>query len=72
MLIVCMPMIKLSYIRAEYKHRKPISLLHRILLQILITSLEGTKQRKDTILPQADGQGFARLEEVFIKVFLIL
>jgi hypothetical protein len=49
-----------------------MSLLHRILLQILITSLEGTKQRKDTILPQTDGQGFARLEEVFIKVFLIL
>jgi hypothetical protein len=36
----------LSYIRPECKHRKPMSLLHHILLQILITSPEETKQRK--------------------------
>jgi hypothetical protein len=45
MLIVCMPRIKLSYIRSEYKHRIPMSLLYRILLQKFITSPERTKQR---------------------------
>jgi hypothetical protein len=45
MLIVCMPRIKLSYIRSECKHRIPMSLLYRILLQKLITSPERTKQR---------------------------
>jgi hypothetical protein len=45
MLIVCIPRIKLSYIRSECKHRIPMSLLYRILLQKFITSLERTKQR---------------------------
>jgi hypothetical protein len=45
MLLVCMPRIRLSYIWPECKHRKPISLLHRILLQILITSPEFTEFR---------------------------
>jgi hypothetical protein len=35
-----MPRIKLSYIRLECKHRIPMSLLYRILLQKLITSPE--------------------------------
>jgi hypothetical protein len=43
MLIICMPRIKLSYIRSEYKHRILMSLLYRILLQKLITSPERTK-----------------------------
>jgi hypothetical protein len=45
MLIVCMSRIKLSYIRPECKHRKPMSLLYRILLQKLTISIEMTKQR---------------------------
>jgi Glu-tRNA(Gln) amidotransferase subunit E-like FAD-binding protein len=39
--------IKLSYIRLECKHRIPMSLLYRILLQKLITSPEKTKQRNE-------------------------
>jgi hypothetical protein len=45
MFIVCILRIKLSYIRSECKHRIPMSLLYRILLQKLITSPERTKQR---------------------------
>jgi hypothetical protein len=43
MLIVCMSRIKLSYKRSECKHRIPMSLLYRILLQKFITSRERTK-----------------------------
>jgi hypothetical protein len=46
MIIVCMPRIKLSYIQPECKHKKPMSLLYRILLQKLITSPERNKQQK--------------------------
>jgi hypothetical protein len=42
MLIVCMPRIKLSYIRSECNHRIPMSLLYRILLQKIYY-----KSRKD-------------------------
>jgi hypothetical protein len=54
MLIVCMPKIKLSYIRLECKYRKPMSLLYCILLQVQ----KGLNNRMDTILPQADDWGF--------------
>jgi hypothetical protein len=36
----------LSYIWPECKHRKPMSLLYCILLQILVTSPERIKQQK--------------------------
>jgi hypothetical protein len=36
MLIVCMPRIKLSYIRPECEHRKPMSLLYNIYYMIIV------------------------------------
>jgi hypothetical protein len=37
----------------------------------LLQVQNGLSSGKDTVLPQADDRGFARLEEVFIKELLI-
>jgi hypothetical protein len=42
-------------------------LIYKNLLQVQ----KGLSSGKDTILSQADDRGFARLDEVFIKVLLI-
>jgi hypothetical protein len=38
----------------------------------LLQVQKGVSSGKDTIMPQAEDRGFARLEEVFIKVLLIV
>jgi hypothetical protein len=74
MLIVCLPRIKLSYIRLECEYRKPISLLckHYYMRYCLyredyIDSL--IEHQRNTPIPQAIDQGQCKLlEEIFIVV----
>jgi hypothetical protein len=58
MLIVCMPSIKLSYIRPEGEYRKPMSLLYKhyytgycLYTEDYIDSL--VEQQRNTPVPQA-------------------
>ncbi len=51
MLIVCMPGIKLSYIRPECKHRKPMSLLYKL----YFTKYCLYKEIRSTLSPSSSG-----------------
>jgi hypothetical protein len=74
MLIICMPRIKLSYIRLECKYRKPISLVYKhyymgycLYTEDYIDSLIG--QQRNTPIPQAINQGQHKLlKEIFIII----
>jgi hypothetical protein len=62
MLIVCMPRIKLSYIRPECEYRKPMSLLNKYYYMIYCLYTEDyidslIEQQWNTPIPQAIDRG---------------
>jgi hypothetical protein len=78
MLIVCMPRIKLSYIRPKCEYRKPLSLLYKyyymrycLYTKDYIDSLIELQQ--NTPIPQAINQWQCKLlEEIFIVVIHLI
>jgi hypothetical protein len=74
MLIICMPRIKLSYIRSECEYRKLMSLLHKyyymryyLYTEDYIDSL--VEQQRNTPIPQVIDRGQHKLLE---KIFIIV
>jgi hypothetical protein len=74
MLIVCMPRIKLPYIRPECEYKKPMSLLYKQYYMRYCLYTEDyidamVKQQRNTPISQAIERGQHKLlEEIFIKV----
>jgi hypothetical protein len=74
MLIVCMPRIKLSYIRQECEHIKPMPLLYKLYYMIIIftektiSTLLSSSSRKLQPHRQLIGGQRKPLKEIFIVV----
>jgi hypothetical protein len=77
MLIICMPRIKLSYIRQECEYRKPMSFLYKhyymgycLYTEDYIDSF--VEQQRNTPIPQAINRGQRKLQEEIFTVVVHL